>query len=218
MYVLQAVPDFASFVVHIVLEELGVPYRMNLLDLDAGDLDRPEHRAINPFGKIPALQTPDGPMFETAAILLWLADTHGALAPAPNAPERPEFLSWFFRNNYALHVGTMDLAHPYRPLGEASAAALSQVAFRNLHEELAAFEQLAKRKPSWFSPEQPSILTYHLSMLLRWTAAFPFVPEHAIRSDAFPHLQAIARAMENRPAAIRAAAAEGITGTFFSNP
>ncbi len=218
MYVLHAVPDFASFVVHIVLEELGVPYRLNLLDLDKSDLDSPEHRAVNPFGKIPAMRTPTGPMFETAAILLWLADTHGSLAPAPSDPDRPAFLSWFFRNNYALHVGAMELVHPYRLLGEAHAPAISEVVVTRLREELAAFEHLAATGPAWFSPDQPSILTYHLSMLLRWLSVFPFVPEHAIPLTDFPHLHSIARAMEQRPAAIRAALAEGMTGTFFSNP
>lgn len=218
MFVLHAVPDFASFVVHIVLEELGLPYRLNLLDFDNGDLDSPEHRAVSPFGKIPALQTPDGPLFETAAILLWLADRQGALAPAVTDPDRAEFLSWFFRTNFALHTGTMDLVHPYRALGDAAAPALSQVAFDRLHTELAAFEALAARRPRWFSPDQPSILTYYVAMLLRWTTAFPFVPDHAIRLSAFSHLAAIARAMEQRPAAIRAAADEGMSGTFFSNP
>jgi glutathione S-transferase len=218
MYVLHAVPDFASFVVHVVLEELGAPYRLNLLDFDTGDLDKPEHRAVNPFGKIPAMQTPNGPMFETAAILLYLADTHGALAPAPTAPDRAEFLSWFFRNTYAVHVGAMDLVHPYRLLGEDHAHAVSEVALARLNDELAAFDGLAARNPAWFSPDQPSILTCHLSMLLRWISAFPFVPEHAVHLETFPHLQAIAQAMEQRPAAIRAAAAEGISGTFFSNP
>ncbi len=218
MYVLHAVPDFASFAVHIVLTELGLPFRLHLLDMDAGDLDSPEHRAVSPFGKIPALQTPDGPMFETAALLLWLADRHAALAPAPTAPDRAEFLSWFLRTNQALHMGAMDLVHPYRTLGETMAPALSQVAHDRLQPEIAAFEALAARRPHWFSPDQPSILTYYVAMLLRWTAAFAFVPDHAIRLTTFPHLALIARAMEQRPAAISAAAAEGMTGTFFSNP
>ena len=96
MYTLHASPDFASFVVHIVLEELGVPYKLHLLDFDAGDLQLPAHLAVNPFGKIPALQTPDGPMFETAAILLWLSDRHN-LGPMPHDPARGTFLIFIRR-------------------------------------------------------------------------------------------------------------------------
>lgn len=219
MYVLQAVPDFASFIVHLVLEELGVPYRLNLLDFDAGDLDKPEHRSLNPFGKIPALQTPDGPMFETAAILLWLADRHRALAPAPDAPERAAFLSWFFFNNYSLHGGMMNLVHAYRPGGDAVAHAVSQATHTLLTGQLATLnDMIATQKPRWLSADQPSILTYHLSVLMRWMKAFPHIPEHAIDSTAFPAIHAVLRAMETRPSAIRAAKVEGLTGTFFSNP
>lgn len=218
MYVLHAVPDFASFAIHIVLTEMDLPFRLHLLDMEAGDLDSPEHRAVSPFGKIPALQTPDGPMFETAAILLWLADRHAALAPAPGAPDRAEFLSWYFRTNFALHIGAMDLVHPYRALGEAAAPALSQDIHDRLLTELAAFEGLAARNPAWFSPDQPSILTYYVAMLLRWMASAAFVPAHAIRLTAFPHLTRIAESMEQRPAAIHAAKVEGMSGTFFSNP
>lgn len=219
MYTLQACPDFASLVVHIVLEELGVPYTLNLLNFDAGDLASPEHLALNPFGKIPALQTPDGPMFETAAILLWLADTHGALAPAPTSPERGRFLSWFFFTNFALHAGMMDLVHAYRPAGEDNAEAASAVAFEKLTHQLAIMDAFAAHeKPDWLSPAQPSILTYHLAMLMRWMNAFPFIAAHSIKPAAFPALHAILLAMEQRPAAIRAARAEGMTGTFFSNP
>ena len=219
MYTLHASPDFASFVVHIVLEELGVPYKLHLLDFDAGDLQLPAHLAVNPFGKIPALQTPDGPMFETAAILLWLADRHGSLAPAPASPDRAAFLSWFSFNNFALHAGMMDLVHAYRPAGEANAEAVSAVAFEKLNTQLAVLNTFAARaKPDWLCPEKPSILTYHLSMLMRWMNAFPFIAAHSIKPADFPALNAILVAMEQRPAAIRAAAAEGMTGTFFSNP
>lgn len=219
MYVLQAVSDFASFIVHIVLEELDVPYRLNRLDIAAGDLDTPEHRALNPFGKIPALQTPEGPMFETAAILLWLADRHGALAPAPTAPERAAFLSWFCFTNFSLHTGMMDLVHPHRAGGEAASRAVSEATHARLVAQLATLnEMVATRKPDWLSPDHPSILAYYLSVLLRWMRAFPAHPEHAIALSTFPALHAICRAMESRPAAIRAAQDEGMTGTFFSNP
>jgi glutathione S-transferase len=219
MYILQAVPDFASFPVHIVLEELGVPYRINLLDVDAGDLDKPEHRAINPFGKIPALMTPDGPMFETAAIMLWLADRHGRLAPAPDAPDRAAFLSWYFFTSYSLHTGMMDLVHAHRVAGEAAARTVSGNAHSRLMSQLAIMHTMvATKRPAWLSPDEPSILSYYISLLLRWMKAFPAFPDHAIGSAAFPALDAITRAMERQPAAIRAATKEGLSGAFFSDP
>lgn len=219
MYVLQAVPDFASLIVHLVLGELGQPYRLNILDFDNGDLDSPAHRALNPFGKIPALQTPDGPIFETAAITLWLADRHQTLAPAQTSPDRAKFLSWFFFNNFSIHTGMMNLVHPYRAGGEEIATRVSQSTRNRLIEELTIFDaMIANDKPHWVSTQQPSILTYHLAVMMRWMKAFPYFPEHAIDSVQFPAIHAILCAMESRPAAIRAAAEEGLTGTFFSNP
>jgi glutathione S-transferase len=219
MYTLQAIPDLASLIVHLVLEELGQPYRLNDLDFDRGDLDTPAFRAMNPFGKIPAMQTPDGPMFETAAITLWLADRHNALAPAPTSPDRAAFLSWFFFNVYSLHTGMMSLVHPHRAGGEAMAEAVSQTTRARLMSELATLDAMITRdKPRWLSADEPSILTYHLAVLMRWMKAFAKFPAHAINSADFPAIHAILRAMETRPAAIRAASAEGLTGTFFSNP
>ena len=219
MYTLQSIPDFASLIVHLVLEELGQPYTLNTLNFDAGDLDSPAHRAMNPFGKIPALQTPDGPMFETAAITLWLADRHGALAPAPASPDRADFLSWFFFTNFSLHTGMMTLVHPECAGGQDTAFAVSQVTHIRLMEELAIFDaMIANRNPGWLSPAQPSILTYHLAVLMRWMKAFACYPEHSIDAGKFPSIHAILCAMETRPAALRAAADEGLTGAFFSNP
>ena len=219
MYTLQSIPDFASLIVHLVLEELGQPYTLNTLDFDSGDLDSTAHRAMNPFGKIPAMQTPDGPMFETAAITLWLADRHGALAPAPTSPDRAAFLSWFFFTNFSLHTGMMMLVHPYRPGGEDVSFAVSQTTHARLMDELAILDaMITNNKPRWLSAGEPSILTYHLAVLMRWMKAFAKFPEHAIDSADFPAIHAILCAMETRPAAIRAATNEGLSGTFFSNP
>ena len=158
-------------------------------------------------------------MFETAAITLWLADRHGTLAPAPASPERAEFLSWFFFNNFSLHTGMMSLVHPYRPGGEDMARAVSQTTRARLLGELATMDaMIARAKPRWLSAQEPSILTYHLAVLMRWMKAFAYFPDDAIDSTAFPAIHAILQAMETRPAASRAAADEGLTGTFFSNP
>ena len=85
-YRLYGVRDFANLAVHLALEATGAPYEAIFLDPD--DLKSPAHLARHPLGMVPMLETPDGPMIETAAILLWLADRHGGLAPAPDSPQR----------------------------------------------------------------------------------------------------------------------------------
>ena len=218
MYVLHHVPDRASLVVHIVLEELNAPYRLQLVDYEAGDLDSPAYRALQPFGYVPALETPDGPMFETAAILLWLADRHGALAPAANDPDRAAFLSWFTFTNNALHNGAMDLIHPERSGGDTAIRPVAETASRRLRAQLGVLDAMVTAKnPSWLSADRPGILAYYVAMLMRWLV-FPHFPEHAIESTDFPALHAILLSMEVQPPAIRAAGAEGMSGTFFSNP
>jgi len=73
--------------VHIMLEECGLPYRVHPIDIGAGDQFTPEFLAISPNNKIPAIVDPNGPdgapisLFESGAILLYLASKTGKLLP-----------------------------------------------------------------------------------------------------------------------------------------
>ncbi len=216
MYRLFGVQDFANLAVHVALEEAGVPYEAVFLDMDGGDLQSPDHLARHPMGLVPAMQTPDGMMFETGAILLYLGERHG-LAPAPGAAERGTFLSWFVFTNNGLHTAVMDLIHPYR-VSEEHTLIVAEAARVRLLERMAALEAVAATRPSWLSPDQPGVLGIYISMLLRWMKAFPYAPDLAISAQDFPALHAVAFACEARPATLRAAAANGLQGRFFTDP
>jgi GSH-dependent disulfide-bond oxidoreductase len=77
--------------VSIMLEETGLPYEPHLVDFGRDDQKSPEYLSLNPNGKIPAIIDPDGPggrplgLFESGAILLYLADKTGRLIPAEPA-------------------------------------------------------------------------------------------------------------------------------------
>ncbi|THU05132.1 glutathione S-transferase [Lampropedia puyangensis] len=77
--------------VSIALEELGVPYEAHKVDFSTDDQFTPEFLSIAPNNKIPAILDPNGPdgsplaLFETGAILVYLADKAGALLPAAGA-------------------------------------------------------------------------------------------------------------------------------------
>jgi GST-like protein len=85
--------------VHIMLEECGLPYRVTPIDIGAGDQFKPDFLAISPNNKIPAIVDPDGPdgkpvsMFESGAILLYLASKTGRFLPA-DARGKYQVLEW----------------------------------------------------------------------------------------------------------------------------
>jgi len=85
--------------VHIMLEECGLPYRVHAIDIGAGEQFAPEFLAISPNNKIPAIVDTDGPdaapisLFESGAILLYLAAKSGRLLPA-DVRGKYEVLQW----------------------------------------------------------------------------------------------------------------------------
>jgi GSH-dependent disulfide-bond oxidoreductase len=85
----------------IMLEETGLPYEVHRVDFDANEQLSPEFRSLNPYGKIPAIIDPNGPdgkplpLFESGAILTYLADKTGQLMPR-EASGRYQVLQWLF--------------------------------------------------------------------------------------------------------------------------
>jgi GST-like protein len=86
--------------VSIMLEEIGLPYEPHKVNIGANESWTPEFLSLNPNGKIPAILDPDGPdgkplaMFESGAILVYLAEKTGKLLPTGAA--RYETLGWVF--------------------------------------------------------------------------------------------------------------------------
>lgn len=84
-----------GFKASIALEELGLPYRLHHVRIDAGEHRRGEFLALNPHGRIPVLVDEDTgvTLFESAAILLYLAEKTGQLLPQ-DLPGRWEAIKW----------------------------------------------------------------------------------------------------------------------------
>ncbi|MBB3229464.1 HTH domain-containing protein [Halomonas stenophila] len=82
-------------IVHWMLEELGVPYRMETLAYGAA-MKAPDYLAVNPMGKVPAIRHGDTVVTEAAAICAYLADVYpeAGLAPAPD--QRGAYYRWLF--------------------------------------------------------------------------------------------------------------------------
>ena len=87
--------------VSIMLEEIGLPYEPHTVNIGQNESWTPEFLSLNPNGKIPAIIDPDGPggrpvgLFESGAILLYLANKTGKLVPADEA-ERWQTIQWVF--------------------------------------------------------------------------------------------------------------------------
>ena len=79
--------------VSIALEELGLPYEVRNLDLTKGEQKEPAFLAINPNGRIPAIEDDGIAVFESGAILIYLAEKTGKLLPA-SGRARADVLGW----------------------------------------------------------------------------------------------------------------------------
>ena len=96
---LYSLPTPNGVKVSIMLEETGLPYEPHLVRFDTNDQLSPEFISLNPNNKIPAIIDPDGPggrplpLFESGAILVYLADKTGQLIP-PGPAARYEALQW----------------------------------------------------------------------------------------------------------------------------
>ena len=90
-------PQSRGRIVRWMLEEVGQPYRTEILDYATG-LKSPAYLAINPMGKVPALTHGRQVVTECAAICAYLADAFPAasLAPPPRDPQRAPYYRWLF--------------------------------------------------------------------------------------------------------------------------
>ena len=213
-YRLHYAPDNASLVIRLALEARGLSFATVLVDRATREQDSAAYRALNPAGLIPVLETPDGPLFETAAILLWLADRHGGLGPAPDDPARATFLKWLFFTSNTLHADLSMLFHPESYLGAAHTDALRAGLTARLRRHLALLDRAAG------APDWPGGATEpYLACLLRWMALYPVDLDRGWFSlTDFPALAALCARVEDTDAARAAARAEGLGARPFTAP
>jgi len=98
---LYSLPTPNGVKVSIALEEIGLPYEVHAINIGQNETWTPEYLSLNPNGKIPAIIDPNGPdgepvaLFESGAILLYLAEKTGKLLPA-SAAGRYQAIQWVF--------------------------------------------------------------------------------------------------------------------------
>lgn len=215
-YVLHYAPDNASLIIRLALEQRGLAYRTALVDRTTSEHKSPAFRAMNPSGQIPVLETPTGPISETGAIVLYLADRHGGLGPAADAPERGAFLKWLFFTANTLHPTLRMVFYPDQYAAEDIHPALRQGLTKNLSRNFALIDAYLQSTPGF---EQPTVTDFYLVCLLRWAALYPVNMDRAwFVLDHYPALAALCTRIEDLPATRRLQKAEGLGNTPFTAP
>lgn len=217
-YVLHYAPDNASLIIRFTLEELGAPYETKLVNRAIRAQDSAAYRAVSPTGLIPALEVGGQTLFETGAILLWLSETHSALAPAPRDPARADFLKWLFFTANTLHADMRLHFYADRYGGSPNALAAFQAATRTrIAAHLDLLNTALARSPHLFMTARPTVLGIYLVTLCRWLQLYPEGEASWFDLAAYPDILNLARQLETRPAMIRAALAEGLGATPLSH-
>jgi GST-like protein len=103
--------------VALFLEETGTPYEPIPIDTRKGEQHKPEFLAINPNAKLPAIVEGDVTVFDSSAILLYLAEKTGKFLPAKTDKARAELLSWMFfvSSGVGPYFGNQCISETMRP-------------------------------------------------------------------------------------------------------
>lgn len=207
MYKLFYTPGSAAVAPQAVLEEIGAPYELVLLDLEAGEHKQAAYRRLNPSGRIPTLIDGDFVIFETAAICQYLCDQHpdAAMAPPLRTRERGRFYQWLAYMSNTVQVALTSWWHPEWTFpDDERQAALKQ----RLEEDLARnFEVLNDGigDGGFFIGATITVCDIYLAMLTRWSRYL------ARPAWTWPRIRRVAAATCTRPAFQRTMDVQGIS-------
>ena len=180
-------------IVRWMLEELGRPYRTELLEYGT-TMKAPAYLAINPMGKVPAVAYRGVVVTECAAICAWLADAfpEAGLAPASDDPARGPWLRWLF-----FAAGPLEAAITARSLGLLAPADKAMQAGYGRFEDAVDTLETALVPGPYILGERFSAADVYVGSQIIWGLMFKTLPER-------PAFQAYAGRLSSRPAAVRA--------------
>jgi len=187
-------PQTRSSAALTLLEELGAPYSLHILNMKAGEQRRRAYLAINPLGKVPAIRHGEALITEQVAIFLYLADLFpgAGLAPAIGDPLRGPYLRWMVFYAACYEPALMDQAMKREPAPLAmSPSGDFETVLGTLIDRLAAQPYLLG--------DTHSAADILWGLALQWGMMFGMVPENPVIVDY------VARAAA-RPAAAKIAA------------
>jgi glutathione S-transferase len=188
-------PGAASLVVHWLLIELDAEHELHKLDVENREHKQPAYLKLNPGGVIPTLLVDGEPVFESAALVLYLADAYpmAGLAPPLDSLDRARYYQWLVYMANALQPPFRAWFYPEEPAGAANVEAVKEGARQKLE---AAFERidahLAENGP-WLLGDKISAADFFLTMMMRWSRNMPRP------ATQWPHLARLAERMKARP-------------------
>jgi glutathione S-transferase len=207
VYTLYYSPGSASMVVHLALLEIGAPHRLEKVDFDKDAQHSAEYLRLNPRGQVPTLVIGGKPYFESAALLMILAERHpeARLAPPPGSALRADWYQWiaFFTNAF----GPVYRYWFYPPdLGSDEHPPTIREALRRKIEESWALvdTHLAANGPYMLGAEFSGVDLLAL-MYMRWSRNMPRP------ATEWPALRKFADLMRARPSWARLYEIEGLT-------
>jgi glutathione S-transferase len=185
-----------------LLEELGLPCELQVWSLTDGGLRSPEFQAMSPAGRVPALQIDGRAIFESGAIVQYLTEREGRLAPAPGTTERATFLEWVgFAETQANILQALNIQHIFLRPAAARSIPLMKLDTKRLAVTARALERHLTDQdtllPSGFSAAD-CMMGFNID------AVFRFLP-----AAEYPALAAYRDRMTARPAYQRAKARAG---------
>lgn len=188
----HAVPSRSS-VTRWMLEEVGEPYDIHLLDLTKEEQRRPDYLAINPMGKVPALKHGDVVITEAAAICTYLADAFPkAKLGIPIGDERRgRYLQWLFFSPSCIEPAMLDRFAPHKEPPRRSMVGYGD--FDSVMDVTAK----AVSGEAYIMGAQFTAADVVIGSILRWGMMFKLLPER-------PEFMAYAHRLAQRPALRRA--------------
>ena len=216
MLQLHYFPSNASITPHILLEEMGLPYELKLVDRTNNAQKSLEYLKLNPNGLIPVLIVDDVVLYETAAICLHLTDTHPEMgfAPAVGTEERAQFYKWLMWLTNTLQPAIIMYFYTDRYTTSTDAAVIAQIKAKTQERIGAMLKQLDDHLSAnggpWMMGEKFSVLDIYAFMLGRWTRAFEGAPPAIQAARTWPQLGPFMHRMLARPSVQRVVEQEGL--------
>ncbi|HHJ35801.1 MAG TPA: glutathione S-transferase family protein [Gammaproteobacteria bacterium] len=189
-------PGTRSQRVRWLLEELGLDYELRYVDLFKGEANTDEYLALQPLGQLPAMKIDDDVMFESGAIVQWLADSYleKGFAPALDSPLRRQFDQWMYFAVTNLEEPAWEIMLHSRILPEDVAVkAIVPFATQTLLKALTVLDKALQGK-EYMLGSGFSAVDIMIAYILMW------YPEHV---EPFSNLKTYAEKLRQRPAYIR---------------